>query len=171
MLKTQQAPQQNHPQKKDAAIDWQFYRFDELTNTQLYTLLKLRCDVFVVEQQCAYPELDQHDCHPQTVHILGMSQDKLAAYARILPAGVKFDEISIGRVVVDAQYRNLQLGHALMHAAIDKAQQIYGKQPITISAQYHLRHFYAKHQFIEISAKYLDDGIEHVNMQRPSLPL
>lgn len=147
------------------AIDWQFRCFDELTNAQLYMLLKLRTDVFVVEQQCAYPELDQHDTHPQTVHILGMDQDKLAAYARILPAGVKFTQISIGRVVVDAQYRNLQLGHALMRTALDKAQQVYGEQTITISAQYHLRHFYAKHKFVEISEKYLDDGIEHVNMQ------
>ncbi|MGL5290396.1 MAG: GNAT family N-acetyltransferase [Vibrionaceae bacterium] len=156
----------NAYQNKDKAINWRFLRFDELTNTQLYTLLKLRTDVFVVEQHCAYPELDQHDTHPQTVHILGMDQDKLAAYARILPANVKFARISIGRVVVDAQYRNLQLGHELMRTAIEKAQQIYGKQAITISAQYHLRHFYAKHQFIEISEKYLDDGIEHVNMQR-----
>lgn len=147
-------------------MQWLVLTFDQLTPQQLYDFLRLRSDVFVVEQNCAFPELDGLDLHPQTQHLLCYHNDKLAAYARMLPAGLSFDEVSIGRVVIALSERGKKTGHQLLQKALKQIEKTWPNEPVTIGAQYHLRHFYQQHGFEEISEEYLEDGIAHVDMQR-----
>lgn len=153
----------------NSKITWQVKHFDELSLNQLYDFLKLRIDVFVVEQTCYYPDLDgdkdQLDRDKETLHLLGYQNDSLVAYLRILAQGQSDDKyISIGRVAIAAQARGLGLGHKLMHEALGLCQQHFAKQSIKISAQEHLINFYQQHGFKQISAMYLEDDIPHVAM-------
>lgn len=148
---------------------WQVKHFDELSLDQLYDLLKLRIDVFVVEQTCYYPDLDsepnQLDRHPDTLHVLGYQNNKLIAYLRILPKGQSYDNyISIGRVVIAKQARRSGLGHQLMCEALNLCQQYFSNQSIKISAQEHLINYYQQHGFEQVSDMYLEDNIPHVAM-------
>lgn len=147
-------------------MHWVTLTFEQLSTLQLYSLLKLRIDVFVVEQQCPFHELDGHDLHPQTLHILGYHGNKLVAYARILPAGLTYKDVSIGRVLTISCERGKGYAHSLMQQAITNINNIWPNSIITISAQYHLRLFYRNYGFEEISAAYLEDGISHIDMQR-----
>ncbi|MEZ8141450.1 GNAT family N-acetyltransferase [Enterovibrio sp. FF113] len=147
-------------------MQWITLTFGQLSTRQLYDLLRLRTDVFVVEQNCPYPELDGHDLHPDTRHVLGYRDDKMTAYARILPAGLTYPEISIGRVVTANTERGNGCGNALVHYAILEAHNTWPQAPITIGAQYHLREFYRRHGFKEISEQYLEDGIPHIDMRK-----
>jgi ElaA protein len=151
----------------DNKIAWQITRFDALEPKQLYDLLKLRVDVFVVEQACAYPELDGKDMLADTLHLIGRAQDgSLAAYARILAPGTRFSSISFGRVVVAPLYRKTGLGHALVKKILDEAGRVWPGRDITIGAQTYLVHFYRCHGFVPVSAPYLEDGIAHIDMTR-----
>ena len=150
---------------------WQTKAFTELSLNQLYDVLKLRIDVFVVEQTCFYPDLDGDknllDRHPQTLHLLGYQAEQLVAYLRILPKGQNYaNNISIGRVVIDNQARGGGLGHELMTEALSLCQQHYPNEEIKISAQQHLKSYYQKHGFTQISAMYLEDDIPHIAMLR-----
>lgn len=152
-------------------ITWQAKHFVELSLNQLYDLLKLRVDVFIVEQTCHYPDLDSDrgllDRHPQTIHLLGYQSEQLVAYLRILPTGQNYtDYVSIGRVVTTAQVRNDGLGHELMTKAIALCQQHFPQQCIKISAQQHLKKFYQQHAFKQVSPMYLEDNIPHIAMIR-----
>ncbi|MCF8093244.1 MAG: GNAT family N-acetyltransferase [Desulfotignum sp.] len=148
-------------------IEWQVSRFDALDANQLYELLKLRVDVFVVEQACAYPELDGKDLLADTLHLTGRVQDgSLAAYARILAPGVRFSNISFGRVVVAPLYRKTGLGHALVKKILAEAVRVWPARDITIGAQTYLKDFYRCHGFVPVSAPYLEDGIAHIDMTR-----
>ena len=149
--------------------NWQTKHFNELTLNQLYDLLKLRIDVFVVEQTCFYPDLDSDhntlDRHSETVHVLGYQQEKLVAYLRILPQGQSYKEyISIGRVAIEEKARGKGLGHELMINALNICQQHFPGQNIKISAQEHLIEFYQQHGFDQVSPMYLEDDIPHVAM-------
>jgi len=148
---------------------WQAKHFDELTVDQLYDLLKLRIDVFVVEQTCYYPDLDsnkdQLDRHEATLHLLGYQNDTLVSYLRILAQGQSYDNyISIGRVAISKQARGLGLGHELMTEALNLCQQHFPTQNIKISAQEHLINYYQQHGFEQVSKMYLEDDIPHVAM-------
>ena len=148
---------------------WQAKHFDELSLDQLYDLLKLRIDVFVVEQTCYYPDLDgdknQLDRDKETLHVLGYQDDALVAYLRILAKGQSYDNyISIGRVAIAEQARGTGLGHELMSEALNLCQQNFPKQNIKISAQEHLASYYQKHGFEQVSQMYLEDDIPHVAM-------
>jgi len=148
---------------------WQAKHFNELTLDQLYDLLKLRIDVFVVEQTCYYPDLDsnkgQLDRNTETLHLLGYQNDTLVAYLRILAKGQSYDDyLSIGRVAIAEQARGSGLGHELMTEALDLCQQYFPKQNIKISAQEHLISYYQKHGFEQVSKMYLEDDIPHVAM-------
>ncbi len=146
---------------------WQTLSFAELSTAQLYELLQLRVDVFVVEQHCAYPELDGKDCLAHTRHLLGTdSQGKLQAYARLLAPGVSYAEPSIGRVVVNAAVRGQGIAQQLMQQAIAQCEQLWPQQAITIGAQQYLMTFYQSLGFICVSAGYLEDGIPHIDMRR-----
>ncbi len=150
---------------------WQAKTFTELSLNQLYDLLKLRVDIFVVEQTCFYPDLDgekdQLDRHPNTLHLLGYQGDKLVGYLRVLPKGQSYpNNISIGRVVIAVNARGCGLGHELMAKGISLCHQYFPSEVIKISAQQHLRAYYHEHGFSQVSDMYLEDGIPHIAMLR-----
>lgn len=147
-------------------MDWQCLKFEQLSTIQLYELIKLRVDVFVVEQNCPYPELDNKDIKSGVYHLLGYQQNKLVACARLLPKGVSYDSVSIGRVATHGDYRGDGLGHQLMAEAVEQSMKIWDYPAITIGAQAHLEAFYAKHGFAKISEVYLEDDIPHIDMYR-----
>ncbi|NQZ81005.1 MAG: GNAT family N-acetyltransferase [Colwellia sp.] len=151
-------------------IQWQIKSFKELSLDELYDFLKLRIDVFVVEQTCFYPDLDNADRHPDTRHLLGYTHSKeqtkqLVGYLRILPKGQTYENyISIGRVATTANKRGQGLGHQLMQQALQACQKYFPQQEIKISAQEHLEKYYNQYGFIKISAMYLEDDIPHIAM-------
>ncbi|KFZ36208.1 hypothetical protein HR45_17625 [Shewanella mangrovi] len=146
-------------------MQWQSRRFSELSASTLYQLLRLRVDVFVVEQQCAYPELDGKDCHPDARHLLAYNDaGDLLAYARLLPPGLSYAEPSIGRVLVNPAFRQHGTGKALMKQAISLCQQYWPHQAIKIGAQEYLSSFYHALGFVAVSDMYLEDDIPHVDM-------
>ncbi len=147
-------------------MQWITLTFKQLSTWQLYDLLQLRINVFVVEQHCPYPELDGRDQDPQTLHLLGYKNDKLVAYARLLPAGLAYPEVSIGRVVTHIETRGEGYGHALIQQAFIQIKKKWQDAPITIGAQYRLLDFYLSHGFKAISEPYLEDGISHIYMQK-----
>lgn len=136
--------------------------FNELTTEELYDLLQLRSEVFVVEQDCVYQDVDGKD--QKALHILGYNADKLVAYTRIFKPGYYFEEASIGRVVVRANERKFKHGNAIMNASIDAIKNHYNKTIIRISAQTYLKQFYNNLDFHEVGEEYLEDGIPHINM-------
>jgi ElaA protein len=146
------------------ALAWACKRFSDLTLDELYAILRLRTDVFSVEQQAVYQDLDGKDQPSQ--HLMGRVGDQLHAYCRLLPAGVAFPEVSIGRVVTSLNYRNTGTGKELMSRALDLCRQEFGDTDIRIGAQYHLTGFYGSFGFVVDGTKYLEDGIEHVHMLR-----
>jgi ElaA protein len=143
---------------------WEFKSFDALSKQELYAVLRLRAEVFVVEQACVFQDLDGAD--DRAMHLLGQQGDQLVAYARCFASGVKFIEASIGRVIAHARVRSMGVGHALMREAIVRLQQHWGAQPIRIGAQKHLNNFYVQHGFVDTGQPYLEDGIEHIEMLR-----
>lgn len=136
--------------------------FDELTNHEMYNMLRLRSEVFVVEQNCPYLDLDNKD--QESFHLLYYVDNQLAGCTRLLPAGLSYDEISIGRVVIAPSYRGLGLGVKLMEASISGCEEKFGKGKIKISAQYHLSKFYQSLGFSEKGEVYDEDGIPHIAM-------
>lgn len=137
----------------------------EIGRDDLYDALTLRQEVFSVEQACAYLDCDGLD--RQSVHLLGRdASGSLVAYARLMDAGVKYAEPSIGRVVTHASVRRTGVGRALMTEAIARVTQAFGERPIRIGAQRYLERFYGSLGFVVASAPYLEDGIPHVEMVR-----
>lgn len=136
--------------------------FDELTNTELYTMLRLRSEIFVVEQNCPYLDLDNKD--QKSFHLLYYVNNEFAGSTRLVPAGLSFKENSIGRVVISNSYRGLGLGKKLMEASIEGCYEKFGKGPIRIGAQYHLSKFYQSLGFVEQGEVYEEDEIPHIEM-------
>ncbi|MDN3651307.1 GNAT family N-acetyltransferase [Thalassotalea ponticola] len=146
-------------------INWQAKTFDQLSTNTLYDLLKLRVDIFVVEQTCYYPELDDADRVANTIHLLGYDGASLVAYLRILPKGVSYDDcISIGRVAVAQSHRGQRIGRDLMEQALSLCDVHFAGQPLKISAQHYLEAFYQSLGFSSVSDVYLEDGIPHIAM-------
>jgi ElaA protein len=131
----------------------------------LYALIKLRVDVFVVEQACAYPELDGKD--HDAVHLRLLAEDETLAYARLLPAAAGATP-RITRVLVSPLHRGKRLGEAVMREAIDACERLFPGEPIALSAQNHLQGFYASLGFAPTSDVYVEDGIPHIDMLRPA---
>jgi ElaA protein len=150
---------------EEISIDWKFAAFDSLTLNELYDLLQLRSEVFVVEQACVFQDMDGADAH--AMHLLGTSGGRLGAYARCFAAGVKFREASIGRIITHSTLRGGGAGHRLVRQAIDCITQQWGAQPIRIGAQAQLEHFYRQHGFEKVGERYIEDGIPHIEMLRP----
>ncbi|MFD1198339.1 GNAT family N-acetyltransferase [Brucella gallinifaecis] len=140
--------------------------FDKLTPRALYAILKLRVDVFVVEQNCAYPEIDGKDYHAFQLRVL--DGEELAASLRVLPPEADGKPAKIGRVVVSADYRGYKLGHRIMKEAVAFAQDHFPGIAIELNAQSHLQKFYGAFGFVVISDEYLEDGIPHVDMRLES---
>lgn len=147
-------------------ITWQALTFSQLNTQQLFELMKLRVDVFVVEQTCAYPELDEKDRHSETRHLMGWEGDTLVAYARLIPPGLSFTSVSIGRIATRGDHRGKGAGKALVEQAISQCEALWPKQAIEIGAQEYLLSFYQGFGFVATSSMYLEDGIPHVDMKR-----
>lgn len=147
-------------------IAWHWKHFPELSTTELYALLQLRAEVFVVEQNCVYQDLDGRD--PACVHLLGWAGDRLVAYLRIVPPEASGHGMpSLGRVVCAPSCRSLGLGRAAVRLAVDYLQQDYPGLTIHISAQSQLRDFYASFGFQDVGEEFLEDGIPHWGMELP----
>lgn len=136
--------------------------FQELNTNQLYDLLQLRSEVFVVEQDCVYQDVDGKD--QKALHILGYKNEKLVAYTRIFKPGDYFKEASIGRVVVKENERAYKYGYDIMKASIEAIKVNYNQSEIRISAQTYLKRFYNQLDFKEVGEEYLEDGIPHIQM-------
>ena len=137
--------------------------FHELTTQELYQILALRAEVFVVEQNCPYQDVDGKD--PKSIHVLGYLDNHLVAYARLLEQGISYkDYASIGRVVTLPSVRGKSYGHALVNFSIAVCQKKFPGQNIKISAQAHLEKFYNEHGFKATGESYLEDDIPHIGM-------
>jgi ElaA protein len=138
--------------------------FSSLSTQELYELLKLRCEVFVVEQNCVYQDIDGKD--QKALHVLGYYNNQIVAYSRLFDAGHYFENASIGRVIVAQKFRDKKWGNDLMKASIDAIKTHFNKSQITISAQLYLQKFYESHGFIVTSSSYLEDDIPHIEMKK-----
>lgn len=139
--------------------------FKDLFPLEVYRILQLRSEVFVVEQNCVYNDIDDRDLLAE--HVMIWSEGDLAAYARIFNRGVYFEgAASIGRVIVNPKYRSFGLGHQLIKQCLLQIEQEYQVSRIDISAQEYLQKFYETHGFIKTTETYLEDGIPHIHMQR-----
>mgnify|MGYP003507789915 FL=1 len=145
-------------------IQWKIKSFESLSVNELYDILRLRSEIFVVEQNCVYLDPDGKD--KLGLHLFGEYQGKIVAYSRLFKPGISFDFASIGRVIVDANYRNKKWGHDLMREAITGIQSHFGESKITIGAQLYLKKFYESHGFVQTSEMYLEDDIPHIEMKR-----
>ena len=143
-------------------MSWKLKKFDELTNTELYNLLKERTSVFVVEQNCPYLEVDGNDSF--SYHLFKEDNGEIIAYLRIVPAGVTYQEISIGRVFVKKEYRGQRIAEKLIKKGLDFIQNELKEKTVKIQAQDYLRKFYSSFGFQTISQTYLEDNIPHVDM-------
>lgn len=143
-------------------MQWEIKAFDQLSLQELYTILTLRTNVFVVEQACPYPEVDGKD--PNCLHLLGTINGELVAYLRILPAGLRYDKVSIGRVVIKPSHRGKGLGRLMMEQAIHCITNEWKESQIKIGAQAYLEKFYQSLGFEPVSEVYLEDDIPHLDM-------
>lgn len=151
-------------------IEWQWSSFADLTAAQLYDMLALRQQVFVLEQTCLYPDIDGLD--PGAHHLLGWrthdGQRELVATLRCLAPGAKYGEMSLGRVVTSPSTRGTGLGRELVARGIDNAVRLHPGHAIRIGAQAHLEQFYGGFGFVTVSDPYDEDGIMHIDMLRPA---
>ncbi len=143
-------------------LNWIFKKFDELSATELYAIMQLRNEVFVVEQNCVYQDADNKD--QPSMHLCGWDGTKLVAYTRIIPQGISYLEASIGRVVTSPAYRNTGAGKQLMKESISRCLSEFNCTAIKIGAQVYLTEFYQSLGFIPCSSQYLEDGIPHIEM-------
>lgn len=142
--------------------NWICKSFRELTTEELYVLLRLRSEVFVVEQQCVFLDMDNKDLFCD--HLMGWREDRLVGYSRIVPAGISYAESSIGRIVSSPAARGLGIGRELMRQSIATLYRLHGKRDIRIGAQYYLKEFYESFGFVQTGEIYPEDGINHIEM-------
>ncbi len=143
-------------------LNWIFKPFEGLTTNELYAFLQLRSEVFVVEQNCVYQDIDNKD--RKSFHLMAWYDDDLVAYTRLVPPGVSFNEASIGRVITAPKYRVLGIGIELMEKSIHHTLQSYATNKIRIGAQLYLKKFYEGFGFIAQGEEFLEDGIPHIEM-------
>ncbi|MFL5742517.1 MAG: GNAT family N-acetyltransferase [Flavisolibacter sp.] len=142
--------------------EWLLKNFDSLSPRELYSILQLRNEVFVVEQNCVFQDADNND--QQAFHLMCFQTGKLLAYTRLLPAGSVYELASIGRVVTSPSIRGSGVGRELMERSINAVYNLWGRQSIKIGAQLYLKKFYQSFGFEQVSDTYLEDGIEHIHM-------
>lgn len=143
---------------------WKVKKFDELTVPELYHIIKARVDIFVVEQDCPYPDLDGYD--QKALHLWVEEEGVVLAYCRIFPKGIKYNETSLGRVLTTEQGRGKGLGKNLISYAVQIIENRLKTSEIRISAQDYLLHFYESFGFVDTGKKYLEDNIPHTEMLR-----
>jgi ElaA protein len=148
-------------------INWITKKFDDLSVHELYSILRLRSEVFVVEQTCVFLDADNKD--QVSWHLMAWDDeaDDLVAYTRLVPPGIAYDAPSIGRVITSPASRGTGLGKTLMEKSIEKVELLFGKTPVKIGAQLYLKSFYASLGFEQSSDIYDEDGIDHIEMTRP----
>ncbi|QLL13029.1 GNAT family N-acetyltransferase [Pseudomonas chlororaphis] len=147
-------------------IEWVCKHHTDLGKEQLYAILQLRTEVFVVEQKCAYQEVDGQDLEGDTCHLMAWDDDQLVAYLRLLDPVSQGGDVVIGRVVIAPQARGKGLGHELMEHALKQAQKHWPQTPIYLSAQAHLQGYYERYGFNVVGEEYLEDNIPHIGMRR-----
>lgn len=141
---------------------WHFKKFDELTPKELYEIIQLRVNVFMIEQNCLYNECDGKDLY---CHQLWCTFDgKIIGSSRIVPPGISYADPSVGRVVSHPEFRQLKLGYQLMRHSLEVIENLYGNTPVKISAQSYLKNFYEKFGFEQVSEEYLEDDLPHMEM-------
>lgn len=145
------------------SIHWKTKNFEQLLIQELYQILRLRSEVFVVEQNCVYQDIDNKD--QKAVHLFGEFEGEIIAYARLFKPGDYFQLSSIGRVVVAEKHRDKNFGHELINQSIIEIKNHFNEHNITISAQLYLKQFYESHGFIATSEMYLEDDIPHIEMK------
>lgn len=145
-------------------LTFKIKRFNELSLIELYNLLQLRSEVFVVEQNCVYQDIDGKD--EKAIHLIGTYGEEIVAYVRIFKPGDYFEKASIGRVVVKQKYRDRKWGYDLMQKAIAVTKSELNETNITISAQLYLKKFYENLGFVQTSERYLEDDIPHIEMKK-----
>jgi ElaA protein len=144
-------------------LKWTCKKFAELTPYEVYAILQLRNEVFVVEQQCVFQDADNKDQH--SYHLMCMYGEQLAAYSRLLAPGISYiNEASIGRVVSFPKLRKMGVGRELMQRSISMCYELFGEISIKIGAQLYLKNFYESFGFIQCSDVYLEDEIQHIEM-------
>ena len=144
-------------------ITWQTKAFKDLSVDEYFEILHLRIEIFVVEQDCPYQEVDEKD--RQSFHLFGRAENgKVIAVTRILPHGISYDEISIGRVALKKEFRGKGIADELMIASFEFIESEFGNQAVRISAQEYLLNYYNKHGFIQVGEGYLEDDIPHLEM-------
>jgi ElaA protein len=144
------------------AINWVCKSFRELSTEELYKILRLRSEVFVVEQNCVFLDMDNKDqvCD----HLMGWRDDELLGYSRIVPSGISYAESSIGRIVSSPAARGMGIGRDLLVQSIRTLYRLHGKRDIRIGAQYYLKEFYESFDFVQTGEIYPEDGIDHIEM-------
>lgn len=147
-------------------IQWNDLHHSQLTVPQLYALLKLRCEVFVVEQTCPYQDIDGDDLLGENRHILGWRDGELVAYTRILKSEEEYEPVVIGRVIISPAVRGEKLGYTLMEQTLASCQKNWPQKALYLGAQAHLQPFYAHFGFSPVTDVYDEDGIPHVGMAR-----
>jgi len=144
-------------------MQWILKKYDDLTLDEFHDVLQLRIDVFVVEQNCPYPELDNKD--KKALHLFGKDKNNnIIAYTRIFKPGDYYIEAAFGRVAVHQDFRNQKLGYQLIEQTIDQIEQLFGKISIKIGAQTYLKKFYESFDFQQVGDEYIEDGIPHIYM-------
>ncbi|WP_286922980.1 MULTISPECIES: GNAT family N-acetyltransferase [Lysinibacillus] len=143
-------------------MNWQIKEFNQLTTKELYEILKVRAEVFVVEQQCIFQDIDSKD--EVSYHLFLEDHSEIVAYLRILPPNISYSEVAIGRVLTKAEHRKKGISKKLVQNAINFVTDSLGEQAIRISAQAYLLKFYNDLGFEPVSEVYLEDGIEHIEM-------
>lgn len=145
-------------------IIWKIKNFEEITTAELYEIIKARVDVFVVEQNCPYPDLDRYD--QQAIHLWAEQENNVLAYCRIFDKGIKYNETSIGRVLTSEKGRGKNLGKQLIQYALETIENRFKTLEVRISAQDYLLKFYSGFGFQDTGKKYLEDSIPHTEMFR-----
>jgi ElaA protein len=156
------ATNHSNPVNGESAVRWECKHFSELTTEELYHLLRLRSEVFVVEQNCVFLDMDNKDfvCH----HVMGWKEKQLLGYSRIVPPGISYAESSIGRIVSSPAARGSGIGRELLLQSIQALYGLHGKRDIRIGAQYYLKEFYESYGFVQTGEIYSEDGINHIEM-------
>ncbi|WP_410221722.1 GNAT family N-acetyltransferase [Pedobacter sp.] len=143
-------------------LNWTCKKFEDLTVIELYKILQQRSEVFVVEQNCVYHDIDNKDQF--SYHLMGWDKEELVAYTRLVRPGISYQEASIGRVLSHVKYRRYGFGKELMKRSINQIKELFHVKTIRISAQCYLQRFYEELGFAAQGEPYLEDGIPHVEM-------
>ncbi|MGY2291528.1 GNAT family N-acetyltransferase [Pseudomonas sp. SDO528_S397] len=147
-------------------IDWVCKHHNDLGKDQLYALLRLRAEVFVVEQKCVYQDIDGQDLEGDTHHLMAWHDNQLVAYLRLLDPDTQGGDVVIGRVIVAPSARGTGLGHVMMEETLRQIDKLWPQMPIFLSAQAHLQGYYGRYGFVVAGEQYLEDDIPHIGMRR-----